>query len=133
MKNNFRLEISFKNIPQLEKKIKFCIQNNISKINIPCKGEIKKDLLLDSVRFIGENYKNINTVYHYSLYHQYFRNSKESYKNLLLFLKLCNFYNNNQILIVSGSIRRENFDLLELLQHLKTDLDSDEVFLFSQA
>ena len=44
MINNFRFEISFKNIPQLEKKLKFCISNNINKINIPCKGVIKKKI-----------------------------------------------------------------------------------------
>ena len=74
MDNNLRFELSFKNILQLEHKLNFCKSNNINKINIPCKGVIKKDFLNETIKYIGDNYKNLDVVYHYSLYHQYTKN-----------------------------------------------------------
>ena len=71
MLDHLRLELSFKNTSQLENKLNFCISNNINKINIPCKGVIKKDFLNETIKYIGENYKNLDVIYHYSLYHQY--------------------------------------------------------------
>ena len=58
MINNLRFELSFKNIFQLQNKLDFCKSNNINKINIPCKGVIKKDFLNETIKYIGENYKN---------------------------------------------------------------------------
>ena len=83
MINDLRFELSFKDIPQLEKKIKFCISNNISKINIPCKGVIKKEFLNQSIEYIGEKYRDLDVIYHYSLQHQYKKNSKVSFLEFL--------------------------------------------------
>ena len=52
MIKNFRFELSFKNIDQLEKKLNFCISNKINKINIPCKGVIKKMFLTQQKFFV---------------------------------------------------------------------------------
>ena len=71
MINNLRYEISFKNISQLENKLKFCISNKIFKINIPCKGIIKKEFMNETIEYIGKYYKELDVIYHYSLYHQY--------------------------------------------------------------
>ena len=58
MINKLRFELSFKDIFQLEKKLNFCVSNKINKINIPCKGSIKKEFLIDTVEYISENYKD---------------------------------------------------------------------------
>ena len=49
MKKQLRVEISFKDINQLKNKIDFLLDKNIHKINIPCKGLIKKDFLLEVI------------------------------------------------------------------------------------
>ena len=78
MINNLRFELSFKSILQLENQLNFCISNNINKINIPCKGIIKKEFLNEIIEYIGEKYKNLDVIFHYSLYHQY-KKSKENF------------------------------------------------------
>ena len=108
MINNFRFELSFKNIPQLEKKLKFCKTNNINKINIPCKGVIKKMFLNQVMEYIGENYEDLDVIYHYSLYYQYSKNIGISYLEFLNFIQKCNFYQNKEILLVSGSSKKKN-------------------------
>ena len=94
MINNLRFELSFKDILQLEKKLNFCVANKINKINIPCKGSIKKDFLIETVEYIGENFNELDVIYHYSLNHEYSKNIENSYLNLLNFIKKCNFYGN---------------------------------------
>lgn len=121
MNNNLRFELSFKNISQLDNKLNFCISNNINKINIPCKGVIKKDFFKETIKYIGENYKNFDVIYHYSLYHQYSKNRENSYLEFLNFIKECKSYKKNKILLVSGSNKKKNFDVLDVLTYLKNE------------
>ena len=121
MIKNLRFELSFKNILQLENQLNFCISNNINKINIPCKGVIKKDLLNETIEYIGENYKNLDVIYHYSLYHQYTKNRENSYLMFLNFIKKCKSQSNNEILLVSGSNKKKNFEVLDVLDDLKEE------------
>ena len=121
MINNLRFELSFKNIIQLENKLKFCISNKINKINIPCKGVIKKQFLNEVVEYIGENYKELDVIYHYSLYHQYTKNRDISYIKFLSFIKKCNAYNNKEILLVSGSNKKKNFEALDVMRDFNND------------
>ena len=58
MNNNMRFELSFKNISQLDYKLKFCKLNNIKNINIPCKGLIKKDLFNSTIKYISKDYSD---------------------------------------------------------------------------
>ncbi len=123
MLSNYRVEISFKDFDQLKKKLDFCIDKKIYKINIPCKGNLKKDFLLEVVRFIGVNYKNLDVIYHYSFYHQFYLNKDYSYKKFLNFIEVNKTYNkNNEILLVSGSKKRNQFEVLNILEKLKFDL-----------
>ena len=85
--NDLRFELSFKDILQLEKKLNFCLSNKINKINIPCKGIIKKEFLNETVEYIGENYKELDVIYHYSLYHQYAKNIKKFLFRVFKFYK----------------------------------------------
>tara|TARA_Y100000589_G_C27194309_1_gene646089 strand:- start:335 stop:1162 length:828 start_codon:yes stop_codon:yes gene_type:complete len=128
IQNKFRLEISFKDLDQLKSKIEFCRSNNIYQLNIPCKGLIKKEFLLEVVDFIGINFKDLDIIYHYSLYHQFSKNKSVSYSNLLNFLDKCNRYSKNEVLIVSGSKKRNNFEVVDILNDLKFDLSKDFKF-----
>ena len=129
MFKNFRVEISFKDIDQLKKKLDFCTNKKIYKINIPCKGNIKKDFLLEVVKFIGDKYKTLDVIYHYSFYHQFYKNKNLSYQKFLNFVDINKNYNKcNEILLVSGSKKRHEFEVLNILKNLKNDLDNDIKF-----
>ena len=123
MFNNYRVEISFKDFDQLKKRLDFCVNKKIYKINIPCKGNIKKDFLLEVVKFIGVKYKTLDVTYHYSFYHQFHKNKNLSYQIFLNFLEANKTFNkNNEILLVSGSKKRNEFEVLSILEKLKFDL-----------
>ena len=121
MNNNTRFELSFKNITQLENKLNFCKFNKIKNINIPCKDPIKKDFFNSSIKYISKNYQEFNVTYHYSLYHQYFLDKEKSYKYLLDFLKNSNSNRNYDILLVSGSNKKKNFDSVNVLSKIKNE------------
>ncbi len=121
MKNNTRFELSFKNIAQLENKLNFCKLNNIKNINIPCKGLIKKALFNYTINYISNNFHEFNVTYHYSLYHQYSKNKDKSYKDLLDFIKNSYANRNYEILLVSGSNKKKNFDSIDALGFLKKE------------
>ena len=124
MFKEFRIEISFRNIEQMKKKIEFLQNNNIFKINIPCKGLIKKDFLIETVEYIGKNYPSLDVIYHYSLNHQYTKNNIESYKYFLKFIEKCVAFNNKEILLISGSKKRNGFDVINVLNQLKKDINN---------
>ncbi len=121
MNNNLRFELSFKNISQLEKKLNFCRLNNIKNINIPCKGVIKKELFNSTINYISKNFHEFNVTYHYSLYHQYSRNINNSYQDFLDFVRYCHTSRNYEILLVSGSNKKKNFDSIDVLNNLQKE------------
>ena len=119
MISNLRYEISFKNISQLENKLNFCRFNEIKNINIPCKGPIKKEFFNSTIKYISKNYQELNVTYHYSLYHQYSQNIEKSYQDLLNFLKNSYSNRNYEILLVSGSNKKKNFNSIDVLGKIK--------------
>jgi len=119
MNNNIRFELSFKNISQLDNKLNFCKLNNIKNINIPCKGLIKKELFNSTINFISKNFNEFNVTYHYSLYHQYSINKNKSYQDFLDFVKCSQTNKIYEILLVSGSNKKKNFDSVDVLAYLK--------------
>ncbi len=121
MNNNTRFELSFKNITQLENKLNFCKLNNIKNINIPCKGLIKRELFNNTINYISKNFHEFNVTYHYSLYHQYSKNRNKSYQDFLDFIKNSYVSRNYEILLVSGSNKRKNFDAIDVLDNLKKE------------
>ena len=121
MINNMRFELSFKDIPQLESKLNFCKLNKIKNINIPCKGSIKKEFFNMTFEYIKKNYEDFNVVYHYSLFHQYFKNREISYNLFLDFVKKCSANNNLEILLVSGTNKKKNFNATNVLSDLKSE------------
>jgi hypothetical protein len=123
MISNLRFELSFKNISQLEEKLNFCKFNKIKNINIPCKGSIKKDFFNSTIQYIAKNYQEFNLTYHYSLYHQYSQNKEKSYQDLLDFLRNSYSNINYQILLVSGTNKKKNFDAINVLNRIKEEKD----------
>jgi len=121
MNNNTRFELSFKNITQLENKLNFCKLNNIKNINIPCKGLIKKELFNYTINYISKNFPEFNVTYHYSLYHQYSKNKVKSYQDFLDFIKNSSSNRNYEILLVSGSNKKKNFDSIDALGFVKKE------------
>ena len=121
MNNNIRFELSFKNISQLENKLNFCKFNNIKNINIPCKGPIKKELFSSTIDYISKYFYEFKVTYHYSLYHQYSQNKEKSYEDLLDFLKNSYSNRNYEILLVSGSNKKKNFDAINVLRKIKEE------------
>ena len=109
MKKELRVEISFKDLNQLKNKIEFLLNRDIYKINIPCKGLIKKDFLLEAIKYIGTNYKEIEVIYHYSLFHQFSKDQNNSLNDLLKFIKLARKYDVKEILLISGSRKKKEF------------------------
>ena len=121
MISNLRFELSFKNISQLENKLNFCKSNNIKNINIPCKGSIKKEFFNSIIKYVSKNYKDFNVTNHYSLYHQYSQNKEKSYQELLDFLKNSYSNKNYEILLLSGSNKKKNFDVINVLSKIKEE------------
>ncbi|MDA9745888.1 hypothetical protein N9V09_00560 [Prochlorococcus sp. AH-736-K20] len=121
MISNLRFELSFKNISQLENKLHFCENNKIKNINIPCKGLIKKDFFNSTIQYISKNHKELNLTYHYSLYHQYSQNSEKSYQDFLDFLINSRSNRNYEVLLVSGSNKKKNFDVISVLRKIKEE------------
>ena len=123
MISDYRLELTFKNIAQLESKLNFCLSNNFNNINIPCKGSLKKDFFQEAFDYINKKYKKLDVFYHYSLYHQYSKNRRISYQKFLDFIDNlnCNQNNNNNILLVSGSNKKKDFDVISVLSDLKNE------------
>jgi len=121
MNNNIRFELSFKNISQLDNKLNFCKLNNIKNINIPCKGLIKKELFNSAINFISKDFHEFNVTYHYSLYHQYSKNKNKSFQDFLDFIKNSSTNRNHEILLVSGSNKKKNFDSIDALGFLKKE------------
>mgnify|MGYP001184158775 CR=1 FL=1 len=119
MFNQFRLEISFKTIDELKNKIEFCIMNNIYYLNIPCKGKIKKEFLNDVIEFIGNNYEDLDVVYHYSCQHQFSRNVDKSNQELIDFIEFCIQYKNKELLLISGTNKKKGYQSLDVLNYLK--------------
>jgi len=118
MKKKFRVEISFKDLKQLNNKIDFLLNNDIYKINIPCKGLIKKNFLLEAIKYIGTNYKQADVIYHYSLFHQYSKDQNNSLNDLFKFIKLSREFENKEILLISGSRKKKNFEVSNILNKL---------------
>jgi len=121
MISNLRFELSFKNISQLENKLNFCKLNRIKNLNIPCKGSIKKDFFNTTIKYITNNHQEFNVTYHYSLNHQYSQNKEKSYQDLLAFLKNSYSNRNYDILLVSGSNKKKNFEVVNVLSKIKEE------------
>jgi len=97
------------------------MHDQIKNINIPCKGILKKGFLNTTIKYISKYHQEFNVTYHYSLFHQYSQNKEKSYQDFLEFLKNSYSNRNYEILLVSGSNKKKNFEVVNVLSKIKEE------------
>ena len=117
--NNIRIETSFKSFDELRSLLSFYSSNNLCKINIPCKNNIKKDFLLQSIKISKEEFPAIDIIPHFSISHEFKRNRINTQDSFLSFLQSLNLFGCKNLLLVSGSQRRSTLDSVSALYLLK--------------
>ncbi len=118
---NLRIEVSFKSLQELRSILSFYQQNNIYKINIPCKGDLKKDFLLDAIKTSREEFPDIDLIPHFSILHEFKRNRVNTLNSLIQFLQTAKQLGCNNVLLVSGSQKRSTLDTVSSLEFLKNN------------
>ena len=116
---NIRMEISFKSYEELRFKLSFFQNNNIHKINIPCKNNLKKDFLLNSIKISRQEFPSIKVIPHFSILHEFKRNRINTLNSFIEFLKVVKSFDCNEILLVSGSQKRSSLDSVSTLSYIK--------------
>tara|TARA_Y100001968_G_scaffold226748_1_gene209512 strand:+ start:837 stop:1682 length:846 start_codon:yes stop_codon:yes gene_type:complete len=116
---NIRTEISFKSFEELRSILSFYQNNNLEKINIPCKNNIKKDFLLNSIRISREEFPNIDVIPHFSILHEFKKSRLNTLNSFIEFLKAVKELGCNEVLLVSGSQKRSTLDATSALFFLK--------------
>ena len=117
--NNIRFEISFKSYEQLRSILNFYMNNNIYKINIPCKNTLNRDFLLNSIRITRDEFPKLDIIPHFSILHEFRRNSLNTRSYLNQFLQVVKYLGCSQILLISGSQKRSTLDSVSALNFLK--------------
>tara|TARA_B100001250_G_C19768310_1_gene775851 strand:+ start:52 stop:897 length:846 start_codon:yes stop_codon:yes gene_type:complete len=117
--NNIRIEITFKSYDELRLILSFCQENNLYKINIPCKNNLKKDFLLGSIKICKNEFSNIDIIPHFSIFHEFRRNRLNTQNAFIEFLIFVRYIGCNQVLLVSGSQKRSTLDSVSALYQIK--------------
>ena len=117
--NKIRIEISFKSFNELRKILSFYQRNNLYKINIPCKNNLKKDFLLESIKITNDEFPNIDIIPHFSILHEFKRNRINTQDSLINFMQAAKYSGCRQVLLVSGSQKWSTLDSLSSLYMLK--------------
>ena len=120
--STMRFEISFKSYDQLRCLLSFYKKNSIYKINIPCKGNLKKEFLLNSIRISREEYPDIDLVPHFSILHEFKRNRINTINSFIEFLKNVKELGCKEVLLVSGSQKRSTLDAASTLIDLRDNI-----------
>ena len=116
---NIRMEIFFKSYEKLRLILSFYEKNNIHKINIPCKNDLKKDFLINSIKIARDEFPNIDVIPHFSILHEFKRNRINTLNSCLEFLRIVKSLGCNKVLLVSGSQKRSTLDSVSTLSYLK--------------
>jgi len=119
---NLRIEISFKSYDEMRSILSFYESINIYNINIPCKNNLKKDFLLNSIKIAREEFPKIDIIPHFSILHEFRRNSLNTKNSFINFLKLVKSFGCKEVLLVSGSQKRSTLDSLLALDLIKNNL-----------
>ena len=117
--NKIRIEIYFKTFDELRKILSFYQSNNLNKINIPCKNNLKKDFLLESIKISKEEFPTIDIIPHFSILHEFKRNSANTQASFINFLHAVKYLGCKQVLLVSGSQKRSTLDSIKALSVIK--------------
>ena len=115
---NIRTEISFRSFEELRSILSFYHKNNLRKINIPCKNNLKKDFLLNSIRISREEFPNIDVIPHFSVLHEFQKNRLNTLNSFIEFLKAVKKLGCNEVLLVSGSQKRSTLDAASTLSFI---------------
>ena len=113
------MEISFKSIEELRLILSFYQKNNLYKINIPCKKNLKKEFLLNSIKISKQDFPNIDLIPHFSILHEFKRNRINTLNSFIEFLKFSKNLGCKEVLLVSGSQKRSTLDSVKTLTYLK--------------
>ncbi len=116
--NDIRLEISFNSSNQLRSILSFCQMHNLYKINIPCKNNLKKDFLLNSIKISREEFPNIDLIPHFSILHEFKRNRLDTLNSFINFIRYVKGLDCSQVLLVSGSQKRSTLDSVTTLSSI---------------
>ena len=117
--SKIRMEISFKTYEELRIILSFLQKKNINKINIPCKNNLKKDFLLNSIKITREEFPSIDVIPHFSILHEFRVNRINTLNSLIEFLNIVKSFGCKEVLIVSGSQKRSTLDSVSTLNYLK--------------
>ena len=117
--NNIRVEISFKTFDELRSILSFYKKNNINKINIPCKSNLKKDFLLSSIKISRDEFPEIDIIPHFSIQHEFKKNSFNTMNSFIKFLEAVKNIGCTEALVVSGSQKRSSLDSLSAISLVK--------------
>ena len=117
--NKIRIEISFKTFDELRKILSFYQSNNLNKINIPCKNNLKKDFLLKSIKISKEEFPTIDIIPHFSILHEFKRNRNNTLNSFIYFLQFVKRLGCKEVLLISGSQKRSTLDSLSALNYIK--------------
>ena len=117
--NNIRFEISFKSFDELRQILNFYQRNDLYNINIPCKNSLRRDFLLNSIKISREEFPNIDIIPHFSILHEFRKNSLKTKNYLNEFLQVVKYLGCNQVLLVSGSRKRITLDSVSALNSFK--------------
>ena len=115
---SIRIEISFKSIEELRLILSFFQEKKINKINIPCKGSLKKVFLLDAIKLSRAEFPNIEIIPHFSIFHEFKRNKFNTLNSFVEFLKVVKYLGCKEVLLVSGSQKRSTLDSVSSLYYL---------------
>tara|TARA_Y100001968_G_scaffold326442_1_gene369508 strand:- start:833 stop:1681 length:849 start_codon:yes stop_codon:yes gene_type:complete len=119
--NNIRMEISFKSFEELRRILSFYQRNNLNKINIPCKNNLKKDFLLQSIKIAKDEFPSIDLVPHFSILHEFRKNRQNTQDSFIKFLRIVKHLGCKQVLLVSGSQKRTTLDSVSALSFLEAN------------
>jgi len=120
--SSIRIEISFKSLEELHYLLSFYEKNTLYKINIPCKNNLKKEFLLNSIKISREEYPNIDLVPHFSILHEFKRNRINTLNSFVEFLEKVKGFGCKEVLLVSGSQKRSTLDSASTLKHLQNNI-----------
>ena len=119
---DLRMEISFKTYAELRSLLSFYRENNINKINIPCKNSIKKDFLLNAIKISRIEFPDIDIVPHFSILHEFRRNKINTINSFIYFLETVKYLGCKKVLLVSGSQKRVTLDCVKTLSLVKDNI-----------
>ena len=116
---SIRTEISFYSFSQLRLILAFYEKNNLFRINIPCKNNLKKEFLLNSIKIAREEFPSIDIIPHFSILHEFRRNRLNTINSFIYFLQFVHELGCNEVLLVSGSQERVTLNSVSTLEYLK--------------